>query len=78
MSYREHTTIDGMECDARGCDEAIRIWENIPASIFTSMDILEEEGKAAGWSMWVGRGRRMYCPKHGPSKGSRMRKRWGR
>lgn len=64
-------TISRVECDKPSCVVTItppvlhwREWEG------AVRDWLRQEG----WSVWVGRSRRYYCPQHGPNNLSKMRR----
>lgn len=62
-------------CDATGCEERRADKCGKPAygldNAFVSVLITE------GWSEWVGRSRRHYCPEHGPRPGHHMYLVWG-
>lgn len=57
----------GARCDATDCTAEVR-WPW--GSSFQFFDRLREH---PGWSVWVSRGRRVYCPQHGPRPGHKMR-----
>lgn len=64
------TTIRGMRCDAAGCDAEITGQDlDVPAGF----DHYEALAERCGWTGWVGRTRRWYCPQHGPNPGHKMR-----
>lgn len=70
MSLIEQITVLGIKCDRKGCERALygpemtyfvgghRYYERLAAS--------------EGWTFWVGRSRKVFCPDHGPSRGSKM------
>jgi hypothetical protein len=60
----------GIRCDIGLCPERIT-GDEMP--IYLGEPHYEQLAREAGWSVWVGRTRRFYCPAHGPSKGSSMR-----
>lgn len=62
-------TIWGVRCDATGCDESVSGPERC---IVRGRDEYEHEAVRMGWTIWVGRNRRYYCPSHGPAKGHTM------
>lgn len=63
------TTCSGVRCDRRSCTEEIR-GEEKPS--FEGVRFYERLAVERGWTFWAGRGRRMYCPSHGPTKGHKM------
>lgn len=75
-SFLEHDRVKRViACDATGCEERRADKWRKPAygldGAFVSALITE------GWSEWVGRSHRHYCPEHGPRPGNRMRLVWG-
>lgn len=68
-------------CEKTTCEVALTI--HIPtyaADRFRALEFAEEDADMLGWSCWVNRGRRYYCPDHRPGKGrpgSENRKVWG-
>lgn len=60
-------------CDHRGCPalEGVDFYPGYPAA--TADHELREHLAAQGWTFWHGRETRIYCPAHGPSRGSHMR-----
>ena len=73
MSYIERTVVQGARCDKRGC-EVTRNLAYATGNFFIDRDILQRLAEADGWTFWVGRSRRMYCPEHGPSMPTGMRR----
>lgn len=69
MSFREVHQVYGIRCDKGGCD-AVLTGAEMP--LFEGYEYYEELAVKEGWSIWVSRTRRAYCPKHGPSKSARM------
>lgn len=69
----EHYTapeFTGLSCDATGCDEALT---TAPLSSFSrELRLFMARADAAGWQVWAGRHRRVYCPAHEPRLGHRM------
>jgi hypothetical protein len=74
MTYREERTIDGLCCDAPGCE---RIFNMPCLPSFDAYDYIREYASKDGWSCWAGRGQRHYCPVHSPKPGHKMRAVWG-
>lgn len=72
MTYREHFAISGIDCSARNCNAEITLPGGATTELFAGRRTLDGMAEARGWSAWVGRGRRLYCPLHGPRKGTRM------
>jgi hypothetical protein len=60
-------TTCGVSCDAKGCAARIRGPERPLIDRAYQYEAID-----AGWSIWIGRSRRHYCPKHGPKPGHRM------
>lgn len=63
-----------LSCSARDCRERL-----VSSTIVGSWDYdaerqFEYEAQAQGWSLWLSRGRRWYCPAHLPLPGHRMRR----
>jgi len=65
MTFIERTMIRGIRCDKQGCSRTI-LGEELPG--FYGREDYDSSAKAIGWSQWVGRSMRHYCPDHGPSK----------
>jgi hypothetical protein len=62
-----------IDCDHRGCP-ALEGADFYPG--LTQADASADLWArliAQGWTVWHGRKTRIYCPDHGPSRGSRMR-----
>ena len=57
----------GARCDATDCTAEVR-WPW--GSRFDFKHRLAEHG----WSLWVNRGSKVYCPEHGPRPGHKMRR----
>jgi hypothetical protein len=64
MPVMQRILTDAVVCDKRDCGERLPIphpeWQ-VWSAHFTSYIA------RAGWSKWVSRGHRYYCPAHGPS-----------
>jgi hypothetical protein len=60
-----------VECDAFNCDAVL-----LPPR--RDMSVYGRDADAFisghGWSVWVSRSRRYYCPAHGPRSGSKLRR----
>lgn len=69
MSERINVVISGITCNGTGCDAAITGPE-MPQ--FDGRDHYEHRARTEGWSIWVGHGRRHYCPDHSPAPGHKM------
>ena len=74
MAELIYHVLDGARCDASVCDEVILLPQ--PMHWHEGMPALEKLAKPLGWSLWVSRTRRTYCPAHGPRPGSKLRKVW--
>lgn len=63
--------IVGVKCDATGCDASLNISPSCEWFVWSKdyHDML----RGSGWTEWAGRGRRQYCPDHGPKDGHSMR-----
>lgn len=61
----------GWRCDKRGCGAEWRLQEPFEDNWISRREA-EANMAADGWSIWVSRSRHVYCPKHGPSRGSKM------
>jgi ribosomal protein S27AE len=59
-----------VECDRCGRSETSSLTMGTPDCRSPFTDVPAE----GGWSVWVGRSRRTYCPDCGPSAGSTMRR----
>lgn len=70
MSEILNTTISGVRCDAPGCDEAVTGPEKDHCP---GKGEYEDQAVRMGWTVWMGRSRRYYCPDHEPRPGHRMR-----
>lgn len=72
MSYITRTLWSGFACDSGHCDSKLRFPESATGFAPTGA---RAAAIAAGWTFWASTqwGQRMYCPQHGPSRGSRMR-----
>lgn len=61
----------GISCDSTGCDERLST-APIPGW-GKELGLFMARADAAGWRVYAGRGRRVYCPAHEPSPGHKMR-----
>lgn len=64
-----------VRCDARGCQcqQVLRVFPAEPVVQRREEEEFLLDLAALGWTTWAGnRGRRNYCPDHGPSPKSRM------
>lgn len=70
MSEHERSLLLGVRCDKPGCAAYLEIpdpdWRTYSAEF---PEFLREHG----WTRWVGRSQRHYCPSHGPAAGTKMR-----
>lgn len=71
MAYRTKILTLAVWCDKPSCQRSMKVPnpEWAPYS-----DQFRAWFRTTGWSLWVSRGQRHYCPDHGPSSGSKMRK----
>lgn len=60
-----------ISCDSCGCVESGRVVDN--GNTYREMDLFIEDRCAHGWTVWVGRTRRHYCPNCYPKPGHKMR-----
>ena len=60
----------GMSCDASRCDE--RLTTPPLSGHGKEYDLFMTRADAAGWRIYAGRGRRVYCPAHQPHPGHKM------
>lgn len=60
----------GISCDTRGCEE--RLTTNPLPYWGKEQNLFMVRADAAGWRVYAGRGRRVYCPAHGPKSGHKM------
>lgn len=70
MTTITHHHTSGVHCDATGCDACFR-WP-----MTSSWSEEREAMKVAhevGWRTFISRGKRHYCPEHGPRPGHEMR-----
>ncbi len=69
----EHYTVPeftGMSCDATGCGERLT---TKPLPFYGHEQALfMARADAAGWRLYAGRTRRVYCPAHEPRPGHKM------
>jgi hypothetical protein len=70
MTVKKKTYTTGVACDKPGCTAQIGGEER---SNFEGQDYYLDLAESQGWTFWVGRNQRHYCPDHGPSKGHTMR-----
>ena len=70
MSEHTRTLFTGISCDARDCTARIAGPE-LPH--FEGRESYTCRAVASGWTVWVGRSTRHYCPDHGPARGHSMR-----
>lgn len=61
--------VDSIICDKADCPAKITIM----GEYLAYAPIIRRTIRNAGWTTWVGRGTRHYCPAHGPKKGHTMR-----
>lgn len=77
MSYIEKFVVYGVRCSRRGCDMEIRP-DGDRDQNRRELDALANN---AGWSKYIGRSVRFYCPSHGPAEKTlargRLRKAFG-
>jgi len=77
MSYIENFVVYGVRCSHRDCDMEIRPDGDQPQDR-RELDALANN---AGWSKYIGRSVRFYCPLHGPAEKTlargRLRKQFG-
>lgn len=69
MAELTNTTVHGARCDKPSCGEEIR---GKPMSYFEGMRFYQDLAVDRGWTVWIGRSRRHYCPDHGPAPGYTM------
>jgi hypothetical protein len=70
MTVKEirHTT--GVACDKPGCTAEVG---GEPLPFWEGWEHYDALAVARGWTIWVGRSQRHYCPDHWPAKGTKMR-----
>ena len=68
MSIYEHHYTSGVGCDATGCGAEVK-----GAMVSRFDHRYARIAVSQGWTFWAGRSLRVYCPAHGPSRGSTMR-----
>jgi hypothetical protein len=70
MTLIEHIYFAGIECDRKGCPEKITGTE---LRYSKGWDHYRNLAASSGWTFWAGtRQAKVFCPNHGPSKGSDM------
>lgn len=63
----------GWRCDRRGCPQQWLLAEPVNGFSFSREFIgAQLAAMADGWSFWVSRARRVYCPDHGPTPGTKL------
>lgn len=62
-----------IECDKRGCSRGSHEAYDPDHPLPVADRALYGRLLDAGWTFWASRESRMFCPDHGPSRGSRMR-----
>jgi hypothetical protein len=67
------TTMGGIRCDAVNCSAEIH---GETMDWFSGLDHYNALAREAGWSCYVGRSKRHYCPEHSPRPGHKMRVLW--
>lgn len=77
IEKHEITTL-GLACDTRNCDAqymtgftATGNSDDRPRMERDDRPRVEREAAALGWTFWVARGRRVYCPDHKPRPGGK-------
>jgi hypothetical protein len=64
-TYTTGVACDKPKCTAKVTGKRLPYWEG-----WKHYDAL---AVAQGWTIWVGRSQRHYCPDHGPANGTKMR-----
>ena len=62
-----------VECDKRGCSRGSREAYDPDHPLDAACRALYGRLLDAGWTFWDSRTTRVFCPEHGPSRGSQMR-----
>lgn len=62
-------------CEKRTCDETLTVYipDYAQGDTFRAVEFADEDANLLGWSCWVNRGRRYYCPDHEPTTGRQQR-----
>ncbi len=65
-------TINGWACDKTGC--AAELTGPLFTNLFEGRDYYAARAEEDGWTLWVSRSRRTYCPDHKPGDRHKMRR----
>lgn len=74
-THQTEPKVTHISCDATGCEAKLTIdppvgqWDTNRQG----QRIVEKAMVDAGWSRWVSRGSKEYCPAHGPRPGGKSR-----
>lgn len=68
MSDMSYYVKAGVTCDGTGCDSKV-----VGKPVSTFVEPYTAKAVADGWTVWVGRSRRHYCPACAPKPGHKMR-----
>ena len=71
MARLEVRVLLGYRCDKPNCDTELILDEG---TFFEKYEEHQREAVIYGWSVWVGRSQRHYCPDHGPAQPTSMRR----
>ena len=75
MAERTSTMVTGISCDKPRCPTVANFGVHVDGTHLPTDHIVTRDLIRLGWSLWVGgRGRRTYCPEHGPTVS--MRRIW--
>lgn len=69
-ALNEHTVTPGQRITRNDLERTPEVWREESAA----RDRMEVLFYQAGWTKWVSRGVRHYCPQHGPKPGHKMRR----
>ena len=74
MTAIQHITVDflGWTCDKRDCRAEHLLEQATSNRSWLADSPSRESARNAGWSFWTGRSGKVFCPDHGPSKGTKM------
>lgn len=74
MAEIEQTTVIffGWACDKRGCAAEWRLDVPEEGKFASYRNPMRARAMEDGWSFWVSRSSHVFCPDHGPSRGSKM------
>lgn len=67
---RSVITCDATDCEERRVDKPRKPTCGLDTAFMSALT-------TEGWTAWMGRSQRHYCPKHGPRPGHQMRLVWG-